>query len=399
MTAQGMELQSYKRTLAHMMEAGDLPLPSGVDYEAFRNAAIIAFTDNPDIAGCTPPSIFKALRKLAGMGLVPDGVEAALVPHKNKQRDGSWLLEATAMPMVYGLQKRARNSGEVRSLWADVIYQGEMIQMWIDDDGSRRWNHVNDDGSRINAMKRGGEVIGAIAVAKLADGTAEFEPMTRTQIDRIRAVSRMANGPAWSNWYEEMAKKSAIRRLVKRLPISAADRRVVLESDEDTIGMRDVTPKAAPVAEARGPSINYETQESAAAETAPGAEPEKPPRAKADKPAPEPKTEKPAPRQARKAEPEKAKEPEPKAEPENVQDAEVVDQGAEEGDAGLPDQLQSVYDRIMEDLQEADNPKSVQGIFDLFSDQIDAIKAVSEDHHAEIEQAFSDAFERTEAKG
>ena len=228
----GMDLVAFKGNLKKLKDGGELALPTNVSPEAFQNAAIVAFTDNPAIANCTPQSIFKAVRRLAGMGLVPDGIEAAIVPFKN---------EAQAMPMYVGLIKRARNSGEIKSLWAEVVYEGETVEVWIED-GEKKWNHVRADGNRINPMDRGGEITGAYAVAKLKDDSVDFEAMAKQEIEKVRAVSRAKDGPAWKNWYSEMAKKSAIRRLAKRLPISAEDRRVIIESDEDTIGMRDVTP-------------------------------------------------------------------------------------------------------------------------------------------------------------
>lgn len=229
-----MNLIEYKKTVRQMAESGDLALPDNVPLEAFRNAAIVAYTDNPQIARCKPESVFRALRKCAASGLVPDGHEAALVPYKD---------ECQFIPMVAGLRKVARNSGEVAGLWDDVVYDGETIEIWIED-GKRRWNHLNEDGTRINPMKRGGDIIGAYAVAELKDGSVDFEPMSKEAIEKVRNVSRAKNGPAWTNWYDQMARKTAVRRLAKRLPMASDDRRRIIESDSDTIGdLKDVTPR------------------------------------------------------------------------------------------------------------------------------------------------------------
>jgi len=60
-----------------------------------------------------------------------------------------------------------------------------------------------------------------------------MEWMSRRHIDRVRAVSKAKNGP-WLKWYDEMAKKSAIHRLAKRLEKSREIRRLqtALESDD-----------------------------------------------------------------------------------------------------------------------------------------------------------------------
>ncbi|CAN0586771.1 unnamed protein product, partial [Ectocarpus sp. 12 AP-2014] len=173
-------VKQFKQTLAKLKERGEMDmLPSSVSFDAFRNAAVVAVTDNPGILDCGADSVFKAVRRLAAAGLVPDGREAAIVPFKG---------QAQAMPMVAGLIKTARNSGEIVSIWADVVYEGEDLRVWIED-GERKFDHG------YNPLKRGGEIVGAYAVAKLKDGTIEFEPMDREQIERRRRASANQKGP------------------------------------------------------------------------------------------------------------------------------------------------------------------------------------------------------------
>ena len=52
------------------------------------------------------------------------------------------------------------------------------------------------------------------------------------EIEKIRNVSRAKNGGPWKDWYEEMAKKSVIRRLAKYLPQST-DIEDVLSGEEE----------------------------------------------------------------------------------------------------------------------------------------------------------------------
>jgi len=194
--------------------------------------------DNPEILRCKPETVMKALRTLAGAGLVPDGREAAIVPFKGA---------AQAMPMVFGLIKVARNSGQIKSLWSDVVYEGEAINVWIED-GERKWDHVQTNGEKIDAMNRGGKILGAYAVAKLSDGTVDFQPMSRAEIEKRRKASanQKSDQPTgiWEKWYDEMAKKPVIRNLSKRLPMSTEDVSR-MSADHDTADMRDVTPDQA----------------------------------------------------------------------------------------------------------------------------------------------------------
>lgn len=230
------QLDRFKSNLALMFERNELALPSSVKPEAFRNAAIVAYQDSAYLQRCTPQSVFKALRTLAVAGLVPDGREAAIVPFKDA---------AQAMPMVYGLIKVARNSGKVKTLWAEVVYEGELLSIEIVD-GERKFKHTMEDGSPIDAMSRGGKIRGAFAVAKLEDGSIDFQPMSFDEIEKRRKASanQRGNGPTgiWEKWYEEMAKKTVIRNLCKRLPMSSEDvGRLMVE--EDATPIKDVTPE------------------------------------------------------------------------------------------------------------------------------------------------------------
>lgn len=225
-------VQQFKSDLKALRDAGELDmLPSNVGFDAFRNAAVVAITDNPSILQCKRESVFKAVRRLAAAGLVPDGREAAIVPFKG---------EAQAMPMVAGLIKTARNSGEIVSIWADVVYTGEQFEAWVED-GERKFSHHYDP------MERKGDFRGAYAVAKLKDGTIEVEPMDREQIEKRRRASANQRGDqptgVWAQWYDEMAKKTVIRALCKRLPISSEDMRRMYVEHEDTQPIRDVTPE------------------------------------------------------------------------------------------------------------------------------------------------------------
>lgn len=237
-THQGNPVVQFKADLKRLIDAKELALPSTVSVEAFRNAAVVAVQDNPSILRCDPSSVFRAIRKLAGAGLVPDGRDAAIVPFKG---------QAQAMPTVAGLRKIARNSGEITSLWDEVIYDGELFSIEIED-GERKFRHTQADGSPLDALSRGGDVRGAYAVAKLKDGTIEFLTMNLEQIEKRRRASASQRGQSqptgvWKDWFEEMARKTVVRALCNKLPMSAEDvRRIMAEDESNETQLRDVTP-------------------------------------------------------------------------------------------------------------------------------------------------------------
>ena len=239
----------FKKNLTSLTERKELALPSGVSEEAFKNAAIVAFQDNPTIATCDDASIFKSLRTLAAAGLVPDGREAALVPFSTRV-DGQYVKKCQAMPMVFGLIKMVRRSGEVLDIRAHIVYQNEV------DEG--RFTYVVGDEERLDhapiLFGDRGPAVAAYAIAKLKDGSLVREFMAAEEIEKVRRASSAqkiyAKGKPpvisdvpigiWADWEPEMWKKSVIRRICKRLDMSSEDmRRVMVE--QDTVALKGVT--------------------------------------------------------------------------------------------------------------------------------------------------------------
>jgi len=67
-------------------------------------------------------------------------------------------------------------------------------------------------------LPRCGEVIAAYAVATLRGGGKMIEVLGRADLEKIRAMSPAGESGPWGTWADEQSKKSALRRLLKRLP-------------------------------------------------------------------------------------------------------------------------------------------------------------------------------------
>ncbi|GLO70303.1 hypothetical protein MACH17_18200 [Phaeobacter inhibens] len=237
---------AFKRNLETVIERKELALPSNVKTEAFKNAAIVAVQDNPQILQCDQQSVFKSIRTLAAAGLVPDGREAALVPF-NTRVDGHFVKKCQAMPMVFGLVKMARRSGDVADIRAHIVYQNEV------DKGHFKYIVGDEEKLEHDPILFGdkGEPVGAYAIARLKDGSLIREFMDATEIDRIRrsGASQRSKGKVsdtpvgiWRDHAGEMWKKTVIRRLCKRLDLSAEDMRRMMVDQDELTAIKDVTP-------------------------------------------------------------------------------------------------------------------------------------------------------------
>jgi recombination protein RecT len=266
---------AFKQGLSRLVEAKELALPSNVSPEAFKNAAIVAVQDNPKILTCDQSSVFKSIRKLAAAGLVPDGREAALVPFKTKI-DGNYVDVCQAMPMVFGLVKMARRSGEIADIRAHIVYQAEVDQ--------GKFSYVIGDTEALThepiLFGEKGAPVGCYAIAVLKDGSIIREWMDAAQIDVVRragasqkifergAPPKVSDVPLgiWKDWWDQMWKKTVIRRLCKRLDLSSEDMRRMLADEDEMALARDVTP-------AERPLTPFQTKVAAARGTLPPTEP------------------------------------------------------------------------------------------------------------------------------
>lgn len=176
-------------------------LPPHVPVERFVRATQTAVMNDPELLSCDRKSLFQAVMQAAECGLMPNGRDAALVRFKR---------QVQFIPMVGGLLRLMRNSGEVGSLVVDVVCAHDHFDFAL---GSEPFIE-----HRPTLNNRGG-VIGAYAVLKTKDGATYMEIMGRAEIEKVQKVSRAQNGP-WSAWFEEMAKKTVLRRLAKRCPLS-----------------------------------------------------------------------------------------------------------------------------------------------------------------------------------
>ena len=184
-------------------------LPKGFNFDRMCRTAINAISTTPSIAQCTPASVFLSCIRAFAIGLEPNSALAHgyLVPFKNKG-----VSEAQFMPSYRGMIELARRSGQVGAIYARDVREHDQFSIHLGTANSIE-HTPKMDGDR-------GAAIGFYAVFHLLSGGVDFEYMTVAEIDKVRATSKAkASGP-WVEWPTEMAKKTVIKRLLKRAPMS-----------------------------------------------------------------------------------------------------------------------------------------------------------------------------------
>jgi recombination protein RecT len=236
-------ISSFKQALTHfegqigtVSQQLAVSLPSHISIEKFQRTIMAAVKADPELLKADRASLINACEKAALDGLLPDKREAALVIFKRNFKDaqGAWqqALEVTYMPMVFGLRKKILNSGEITDITAKVVYRREVQEgAFIYEEGTeavlrhRPLLEMSPEDAHDEC------IVAVYSMATYKDGTKSYEVMRRFEVDKVRECSqtgatrdrkgqlRKASGP-WVDWYPEQAKKTAMRRHSKTLPMS-----------------------------------------------------------------------------------------------------------------------------------------------------------------------------------
>jgi recombination protein RecT len=203
-------MTSLKSLLEGQRGAIQAVLPRHLSAERILKVALVAASRNPLLLECDAMSILRSVMSSSQLGLEPDGPlgSAYLVPFKNK----NGRMEAQLIVGYRGLIDLARRSGQIVSIEAHVVREKDKFECSFGLEPVLK--HVPDWSDDP------GKQIAVYAVAKLKDGGVQAEVMTKHEVDAIRKRSRAGNFGPWVTDYEEMSRKTVVKRLAKYLPIS-----------------------------------------------------------------------------------------------------------------------------------------------------------------------------------
>tara|TARA_R110001599_G_scaffold7157_6_gene35247 strand:- start:1549 stop:2340 length:792 start_codon:yes stop_codon:yes gene_type:complete len=173
-----------------------------------------------------------ALLQCARIGLVPGAQRHVyLIPQRGT---------IDVVPSYKGLIVQLKRSGDVVSVEARCVYDCDHFVVHAGTE--RKIEHIPD--LKLQAPD---SMIAVYAVATFADGTFQFEYMRKSDIDEVKKASRGADSGAspWSKWYPQMAKKTAIKRLIQVIGIDSADLAASLYADDRSDGYVEKPQEAA----------------------------------------------------------------------------------------------------------------------------------------------------------
>jgi recombination protein RecT len=213
-------------------------LPSVLTPERFSRIVLSALSTNRKLAETTPQSFLGAMMTAAQLGVEPNTPlgQAYLIPYYNNREKR---LECQFQLGYRGLIDLAFRSSEVKSIQAQTVYANDVFAYSFGLEPELK--HTPASGDR-------GDPIFFYAIFHTKDGGYGFEVMG---IDDIRVHAKRyskayESGP-WQTNFEEMAKKTVLKRVLKYAPLKtdfvrglAADETVKTEISEDMYAVPSV---------------------------------------------------------------------------------------------------------------------------------------------------------------
>ena len=179
-------------------------LPSVMTPERFTRITMTAVAQTPKLQECEPTSFIGAMLTSAQLGLEPNTPlgQAYLIPYGNQCQ----------FQIGYkGLIDLAHRSGEMQSIEAHVVYENDEFEYELGLEPKLKHKPAKSDR---------GEMIWVYAMYRLTNGGYAFEVMSKEDIEyHGRKYSKTFNKGPWQTDFEEMAKKTVLKKVLKYAPL------------------------------------------------------------------------------------------------------------------------------------------------------------------------------------
>lgn len=214
-------------------------LPSNISIERFSSVVKTAINNKPELLDADRPSLYNACVMAAQDGLLPDNREGVLNVYNcniGTKQSPVWVKKVNWQPMIGGLRKIAARHGF--SLIDHAVHQHDTFEYSMGDTES-----ITHKAPPLGQAR--GEIVGAYSIAtELETGATYREVMDRETLAKIRSCAK--TDEVWSSWPGEQARKSASRRLFKKLPFyMEEDVQRVLEHDDANYDLTKAVPAPA----------------------------------------------------------------------------------------------------------------------------------------------------------
>ncbi|MCO6551116.1 MAG: recombination protein RecT [Gilliamella sp.] len=206
-----------------------MALPKHMNPDRMARIVTTEIRKTPALANSNIQSFLGAVVQCSQLGLEPGGAlgHAYLLPFGNGKADDG----KSNVQLIIGYRGMidlARRSGQIISISARIVRDGDDFHYEYGLNEVLKHTPKADESAPITYV---------YAVARLKDGGSQFEVMTFNQIESVRKQSKAGDKGPWMTHWEEMAKKTVIRRLFKYLPVSIEIQQAVILDEKAEAGI------------------------------------------------------------------------------------------------------------------------------------------------------------------
>lgn len=194
-----------KRLLEGSKSALAQVVPRHLTPDRLIKVALLATSKSPDLLKCSANSILQSVMQAAELGLEVNSPlgHAYLVPFKS---------ECQLIIGYRGYIELAKRSGQIDTVEARCVYANDFFEVVYGTE--QRLVHRP-------ALKDPGPLVCVYALARIkGSDMPQIDVLTPRDIEYAKSISRTSASGPWRDRYDEMARKTAVRRLAKYLPLS-----------------------------------------------------------------------------------------------------------------------------------------------------------------------------------
>jgi recombination protein RecT len=218
-------------------------LPNTITTDRLIGVLTMLMKSSPQLMECSQASLIGAVIQTVQLGLTPSNIgHCHYVPFNNKKKDGSFQKEVQFIIGYRGMIELVNRSGKAVILSAECVYDKDQFQ---------QEQGLNPVLRHVPAVGDRGSFAGVYCIAKnMVAQEKVFIYLQKEEIEKVRNASKAGQSEysPWSKWYDEMAKKTAVKRICKLLPLSidvqrqlSADETIKPVIDKDMVDLPDKT--------------------------------------------------------------------------------------------------------------------------------------------------------------
>lgn len=216
---EGPTMQQYIKQMQGEIKKA---LPSVMTPERFSRIVLSALSTNPKLAETTPQSFLGAMMTAAQLGMEPNTPlgQAYLIPFWNSKVRAN---ECQFQLGYKGLIDLAYRSGDVSTIMAQVVYENDEFEYSFGLEPKLVHRPALDDRGNPKFV---------YAMFRTKDGGYGYEVMSMTDVRaHAQKYSKAFSSGPWQTNFEEMAKKTVLKRVLKYAPLKSEFMRAVAQDE------------------------------------------------------------------------------------------------------------------------------------------------------------------------